>query len=367
MALDRMDRVEASRSSIPSTQSAGAAANASRAEYFPIKELTLVVQDLQKPRPATFWTDLICCVLIIIIGVYLSAPFPENFVAHPVQAFAGFVAAAFALFRASYFNHELAHHSHQLSGFELVWNLLIGGPLLFPSFLYSDHRNHHSNEAFATKRDAEYLPEHLRNARGALALLVLAFVLPLIYIARFAVLVPAGWIFPAVRHWVDVRASSLGLLGLSRRAVPTATELKALRRQELGCCCYALTAAALLLTGIVPVHLAVHIYSIIVCMLVLHGMRIMVGHRYRADEAGTHDRIAQVEDSFNFPKSGPITKLFLPVGFHLHALHHLFPNIPYHNMAEAHRRIAAFVPSNSAYHKTEARNYFTEIARFVMR
>jgi fatty acid desaturase len=261
----------------------------------------------------------------------------------------------------------LAHHSHQLSGFALVWNLVIGGPLLFPSSLYSDHRNHHSNEAFATKRDAEYLPEHLRNASGALALLALAFVLPVIYIARFAVLVPVGWVIPAVRHWVDMRASSLGLLGLSRRAAPTATELKALRRQELGCCCYALTVAALLFTGIVPVHLVVHIYSIVVCMLVLHGMRIMVGHRYRADDAGTHDRIAQVEDSFNFPDSGPITKLFLPVGFHLHALHHLFPNIPYHNMAEAHRRIAAFVPGNSAYHKIQARNYFAEIARFVMR
>src|SRR5262245_5297600 len=267
MTLDRTDLIEANGSSMLSTQIACAAANVSPAEYFPIKELTLVVQDLQKPRPAIFWTDLVCCVLIILIGMYLSAPFPDQFVTHPVQAFAGFVAASFALFRASYFNHELAHQSHQLSGFALVWNLVIGGPLLCPSSLYSDHRNHHSNEAFATKRDAEYLPEHLRNAWGALAVLALAFVLPFIYIARFGVLVPVGWVIPAVRHWVDMRASSLGLLGLSRRAAPIGTELKALRRQELGCCCYALTVAALLLTGIVPVHLAFHIYFIVVCML----------------------------------------------------------------------------------------------------
>ena len=278
------------------------------------------------------------------------------------------MAAAFALYRASYFNHEVAHHSRRLPGFELVWNLLIGGPLLIPSFLYSDHRNHHSNEAFATERDAEYLPEHLRNARGAVALLALAFVLPFIYVARFASRgVPAGWVIPAVRHWGDVRASSIGLLGLSKRAMPTATELKALRRQEMACFCYVLAVAALLLMGIVPVHLAVQAYAVIVGMLVLHGLRIMVGHRYRVDDAGAHDRIAQAEDSFNFPQGGPLTKLFLPVGFHLHALHHLFPNIPYHNMTEAHRRVAAFLPSNSIYHRTEARSYFAEIARFMMR
>jgi fatty acid desaturase len=368
MILAPLGRVKADdSSSLPPTRAARAASNATMVERLPIKELTLLVQDLQAPRPFIFWMDLICCVLAIQIGLYLSAPFPEGLFTHSVQAVAGFAAAAFALYRASYFNHELAHHSRRLPGFEFVWNLVIGIPLLIPSFLYSDHRNHHSNEAFATGYDAEYLPEHLRNARGAAALLALAFVLPFIYIVRFAILVPAGWVSPAIRHWVDVRASSLGLLGLSRRAAPTANELKTLRRQEVTCFCYILAVGALLLTGIIPLQLAIQVYAVIVCMLVLHGMRIMVGHRYKTDDAGTHDRIDQVEDSFNFTASGPIIKAFLPVGFHLHALHHLFPNIPYHNMPEAHRRITTFLPSNSTYHMAESRSYFAEVARFIVR
>ena len=354
-------------SSLPPTRATRATAETTTVERLPIKELTLLVQDLQVPRPFIFWTDLGCCVLAVQIGLYLSAPFPEGLFFHPVQSVAGFAAAAFALYRASYFNHELAHHSRRLPGFEFVWNLVIGIPLLIPSFLYSDHRNHHSNQAFATRYDAEYLPEHLRNARGAVALLALALVMPFIYIVRFAILVPAGWVFPAMRHWVDVRASSLGLLGLSRRAAPTANELKTFRRQEFTCFCYILAVGVSLVTGIIPLRLATQVYAVIVCMLVLHGMRIMVGHRYKTDDSGTHDRIDQVEDSFNFTASGPITKLFLPVGFHLHALHHLFPNIPYHNMEEAHRRITAFLPSNSAYHMTGSRSYFAEVARFIVR
>jgi fatty acid desaturase len=368
MFLASLGRAKANDSSLlPPTRARRATAETTTVERLPIKELTLLVQDLQAPRPFIFWTDLFCCLLALQIGLYLSAPFPDGSFFHPVQAIAGFTAAAFALYRASYFNHELAHHSRRLPGFEFVWNLVIGFPLLIPSFLYSDHRNHHSDQAFATRHDAEYLPEHLRNARGAVALLALAFVLPFIYIVRFAILVPAGWVFPAIRHWIDVRASSLGILGLSRRAAPTANELKTFRRQEFACFCYILAVGASLVTGIIPLRLVTQVYAVIVCMLVLHGMRVMVGHRYRADGSGTQDRNDQVGDSFNFTASGPIIKLFLPVGFHLHALHHLFPNIPYHNMAEAHRRITAFLPNNSPYHMAESRSYFAELARFIVR
>jgi fatty acid desaturase len=360
-------QVRANSSVVQPTQAAHAAVSATTVERLPIKELTLIVQDLHEPRPIIFWADLVCCVLTIQIGMYLSTPFPESFSTYPIQATTGFTAAAFALYRATYFNHELAHHSCRLPGFGFVWNLVIGIPLLIPSFLYSDHRNHHSHQAFATERDAEYLPEHLRNSRGAAVLLVLAFVLPFIYIFRFAIIAPVAWAFPKIRHWVDVRASSLGLLGLSKRAAPTMTELNTWRRQERACFCFILIVGVCLLLGIIPIKFSIHYYAVIVSMLILHGMRIMVGHRYNTDSVGSHDRVDQVEDSFNFSASGPITKLFLPLGFHLHALHHLFPNIPYHSMPEAHRRIAAFLPSNSIYHATESRSYFAEIAHFGLR
>ena len=51
----------------------------------------------------------------------------------------------------------------------------------------------------------------------------------------------------------------------------------------------------------------------------------------------------------------------------LHALHHLFPMIPFHNMPEAHRRISAALPAGSPYHAAEARSFFAEVGRFMVR
>jgi fatty acid desaturase len=56
-----------------------------------------------------------------------------------------------------------------------------------------------------------------------------------------------------------------------------------------------------------------------------------------------------------------------PLGFELHGLHHLFPNIPYHNMPEAHRRVSAALPKDSFYHAIESPSYFREVWRFLIR
>jgi fatty acid desaturase len=39
------------------------------------------------------------------------------------------------------------------------------------------------------------------------------------------------------------------------------------------------------------------------------------------------------------------------VGLRYHALHHLLPALPYHRLAEAHRRLTAELPVSSAYHR----------------
>jgi fatty acid desaturase len=253
-----------------------------------------------------------------------------------------------------------------LPGFTIGWNILIGIPLLIPSFLYSDHRNHHSMRAFGTNDDVEYFPPRLRGIRGGAALLLACFLLPIVYVTRFSTLLIAAWVSPPVRRWMDVRASSLGILGLSRRAAPTAAERRVWRIQELACVCYLLFCGVLLLTGVVPPVAILHFYSILVALLVLHGIRIIVGHRYES-EGNPVNRLDQVLDSYNFTSHRAVTTLMAPLGFNLHALHHLFPNIPYHNMLEAHRRITAALPEGSLYRAVEAPSYFAEVWRFLTR
>jgi len=333
-------------------------------EALPIAWLGALVRDLRRPLPWVFWLDLLGCVLVADIGLLLASPFPDR-LAQPAGCL-GFAMTVAGLYRASYFNHEIAHRSRQLPGFGLAWNLLVGIPLLIPSFLYSDHRTHHSAQHFGSQADAEYLAPHLRGPLGALALVGVAFLLPFVYGTRFAILAPAAWINPAVRQWVDARASSLGLLGLSRRAVPGAAERMAWRVQEAACFGYLACVLAGIGLGLIPVRLVVQMYCVTIAILLLHGLRIMVGHRY-ASAGNPADLTEQVRDSYNF--SGPrwLMMVLTPLGFHLHALHHLFPNIPYHNMPEAHRRILAALPQGSVYHAVSGRSIIAELIGFVRR
>jgi len=108
-----------------------------------LKTLGALVKDLQCPNPLIYWADLLTCVGVTAIGLYLSTPFPVSVFQGSPTAIVGIVVAGLALYRASYFNHELSHQARQLPVFEIGWNLLIGIPLLIPSFLYYDHLNHH--------------------------------------------------------------------------------------------------------------------------------------------------------------------------------------------------------------------------------
>jgi fatty acid desaturase len=334
----------------------------------PIRSLAVLVRDLQEPRPGIFWADLLGSVALVHLGLYLSSPFPQTLLEGRPVAILAFVAAVFALYRASYFNHEIAHQarSRRVRGFETVWNLVVGIPLLIPSFLYSDHHNHHSVQGFGTSSDAEYLEQNRRGLAGGAALLAACFILPAVYVARFALLAPAAWASPSVRRWVDQRASSLGLLGLCARASPSAAERRAWRVQEAACFCYLLACGTGLMIGLIPFNLAVQFSTMMMMVLGLHGMRIMAGHRYASDGL-PKNRLQQVLDSFNFTRHRPLTWVLAPLGFHLHALHHLFPSIPYHNMPQAHRRIAAALPKDSPYHRAESKSYLGEVWNFLRR
>ncbi len=328
----------------------------------PVARLGLLVRDLRRPRPWIYWLDLLGCVIAADVGIFLASPFPDA-LTRPAGC-AGFVLTVVCLYRASYFNHELAHQSRRLPGFAVAWNLLVGIPLLIPSFLYSDHRTHHSTQHFGSDADAEYLAADLRGPKGALALLGLAFVLPFVYGARFAILAPAAWVSPAVRQWVDTRVSSLGLLGLCRRAAPAADERIVWRAQEAACFVYLVCAGVGVALGLIPIRLIAQMYCVTVTILLLHGVRIMVGHRYASD--GDHaDLTRQVRDSYNFAGPRWLLQVLTPLGFHLHALHHLFPSIPYHNMPEAHRRILAALPRESVYHDVSGRSFLAELAGFL--
>ena len=60
----------------------------------------------------------------------------------------------------------------------------------------------------------------------------------------------------------------------------------------------------------------------------------------------------QMLDSVNIPGNRWMTPLWAPVGLRFHATHHLFPDLPYHELGEAHRRLIQDHGENSLYGRT---------------
>jgi fatty acid desaturase len=320
-------------------------------ENFSIGKARAIVRDLFQPNPAIYWTDFLLS-LALGAGCFaaarrLSAPWP---LVNLILAFA----ACLAYYRAALFIHELVHlRDESFRLFRIAWNVLCGIPFLMPSFLYYTHLAHHARKHYGTPDDGEYLPLATQPRREIFKYMLQPFVVPGLAIVRFLLLAPLAWLSPGIRGWVHRRASSMVMDPGYIRPLPTRLELRIWRLQEAGCFFYALTVTVLLVTGVLPWSLFGHLYLTAVVILVLNNLRTLGAHRFRRDgEPATF--VGQLLDSVNYPRRPLLSELWAPVGLRFHALHHLFPSLPYHNLAAAHRRLMEQLPADSPYRRTES-------------
>ena len=66
----------------------------------------------------------------------------------------------------------------------------------------------------------------------------------------------------------------------------------------------------------------------------------------------------QVAESINITGQTWLTVLMFPVGLRYHALHHMFPALPYHRLGEAHRRLMVGLPPDALYRGCNRDSYF---------
>ncbi len=304
-----------------------------------------LTRDIAAARPGIFWPDMLASALVGYAAL-AGAILLDN----PLLAIAAGIVAALTLYRALLFIHELTHiHEQALPGFRLAWNVLIGVPMMMPSLMYENvHTLHHARTRYGTAEDPEYLPLALMKPWSLPLFILVAMLLPVGLLLRSAVLVPLGALIPPLRALVWERASALSINPAFRRRPPVGEFARMVFWQELGASIWAISLIA---TAVIwdwrPLAIGLAVISV---TAVLNQMRTLVAHLWENDgEAMTVT--AQYLDTVNVPPPGLMAELWAPVGLRYHALHHLLPSVPYHSLAEAHRRLKSHLGGASTYEK----------------
>ncbi len=312
-----------------------------------IRAASELTRDLVAPSASIYWGDFLGSTLIGYAGVAAAILAPST----PLMLAAGLV-AVLALYRAGSFIHELTHiRKNALPGFRLAWNVLIGVPLLIPSFMYENvHSLHHNRTRYGTVEDPEYLPLALMKPWTVPLFVVAATFAPVALLLRYAVLTPLSLVIPPLRRLVVERYSGLVINPMFRRRSPEGDFRRQWAWQEGGAWAWSTLFILAVAFGWLPLRTALIVVAIMSASVVLNQIRTLVAHLWENDGA-VLTVTAQFLDSVNVPPPGLLPELWAPVGLRYHALHHLLPALPYHSLAEAHRRLKVSLPSDLQYHR----------------
>jgi fatty acid desaturase len=329
------------------------------ARGFSAIEARPLIADLFTPRPFIYWTDFLASILGGHVCFWLVRLVPLllpglPWVSRPLQVLA-FVASCLLYYRSAMFIHELVHFKRgTFRGFRIAWNLLCGIPLLIPSFVYYPHLEHHRRTRYGTHEDGEYLPLAHSSPWMIPAYFVRPFVVPPLVLIRFVLFTPLAWLVPAFRRWVYRHASSLVVNPGYLRPPPLRGAMVVMRVQEAACFCWCVgvVVVSLVLVRRLPLPFLLHGYVTAVGVLFLSGFRTLGQHRWGGQgEQMTLEE--QLLDSANYPHWPLFSELWGPIGLRFHALHHVYPTLPYYALPEAHRRLMKHLPADSPYRRTE--------------
>ncbi len=353
-----------------STIDVPSAETSSHAE-FSLSEARRIVGEFFKPNPWLYWPDFL---LSMGFGIFFFTVvhYPEMIVANlawhwPVRI-VGFLVSSLLYYRAVLFIHELVHiRAGEFTLFRLAWNLFCGIPFLVPTFVYYTHLDHHRRKHYGTEADGEYLPLASQSIWHILFYFSQVLVIPLVGVLRFGLLTPLTWVSPKLRDLIHRRASSMVMDPAYIRPLPTPRVLRIIRLQEVLCflwiafIAFRMTASfGLLFNEPLPMTFLLQAYLTGLFIISVNAFRTLGAHRWTGD-GSEMTFIEQLLDSVNYPNHPLIGALWAPVGLRFHALHHIFPTMPYHALATAHKRLVAKLPADSPYHVCSAKSLPDEI------
>ncbi|BBO30426.1 fatty acid desaturase family protein [Lacipirellula parvula] len=355
---------------------------------FSLSQARTIVGGSFRPNPWIYWTDFLTS-WSIGVAAFAGVTHPQLLASnalwhnadlaartdwHWPATVAMFFVSSLLYYRCSLFIHELVHiRADEFKTFRFVWNMLCGIPFLIPSFVYYTHLDHHRRKHYGTHEDGEYISLSNMPARAILIYLSQILVLPILGVVRWGILTPMTWFSPRLRNWVHQHMSSMIMDPKYIRPLPTKKALRIIRMQEV--CCFLFIcfvgvrmtmSYGLLFNEPLPPSMLLQIYLTGVFIVAMNSLRTLGAHRWTSH--GTEmNFVEQMLDSINYPHAPLIGGLWAPIGLRFHALHHIFPTMPYHAMAKAHRRLMAELPADSPYRQTEARSLTMEIIRLWKR
>lgn len=309
-----------------------------------------------------YWRDFAVSLVIAYSagGIFLTSPLLSwpQLLAFPL--------AVFWIYRLSSLVHEVAHLAeHEMRTFKVVWNLLAGVMLLSPSpFFTRHHRDHHTAKLYGTPEDPEYMANvfTVGSYAGLLRYALFVAVFPLIVFLRF-LLVPLTFLHPRLREWVLVRASSLTMNWRYERKL-TPLDRWSVTAVEWLCCFRAWLIPLTVMFGWAPPHRLLLLYLLGIGALGLNQLRLLTDHHLNS-EGHPLDWESHILDSCNYTGRDPMTWLLFPFSIRYHALHHLFPTLPYHNLAAAHCHLLKHLPQASPYRALDQVSWWNVASQIV--
>lgn len=326
-----------------------------------LKVAANLTRDLNLPNAPVYWADMLVSAFlgyVSLLGAMISRPF---WLALGLAAF-----AILALYRAGSFIHELTHiKKGAVRGFRFTWNLVVGIPLMVPSFMYEGvHNQHHAKRYYGTANDPEYLPLASMHPWTLPLFLIIAGLAPIGMLIRFGILAPLSLFSKDLRRIVVGRYSGLQINPKFVRPEPEGDFARDWAWQETACSIWAIALIALVVTSTIPFRSFLIFLGVESGVMVLNQVRTLVAHLWEND-GKPMSVTAQFLDSVNVPPPAMLPALWAPVGLRYHALHHLLPGVPYHNLGEAHRRLCRELDTSSIYHNATHRGLAPLIRRIT--
>ena len=334
---------------------------------FSFAQARSLIQDLNRPNPWIYWADFLASILAGHVTFHLMYFLPKWYpqASWVWPAVAGCYAVTLILYmRALMFIHELVHLPRgQFRGFRIAWNALCGVFFLVPSFLYYPHVDHHRRKHYGTDHDGEYLALSHHGPWMIIGFVLQAIIIPPLALFRFLLISPICWMFPKLRPYVHRHMSTMVVDPFYERTDASDKLMRVVYLQEALCfvwCAWFLLRGGVMRDEWIDPFWGIA-YAVGVGILILNEVRTLGAHRWtnQGDEMTFEE---QLLDSVNYPNHAWITELWGPIGTRYHALHHLFPSLPYHNLGKAHRRLSEGLPADSPYHRTSADSLFGEVA-----